>query len=62
MAKMARVPIGSVPVTCAGCLHREGWDLYEAVTDTGNPQERYYVACRKCGFVFPLKPRVEAGG
>ena len=60
MSEKARVPIGSIHVFCAGCLHDKGWTLYEAITDTGNPQERYYASCRKCGFVLPLEPRVEA--
>jgi hypothetical protein len=53
------VPIGSVPLKCPSCLYREGWDIYEAVTDVGRPVERFYAICRHCGHVLPLS--VEGG-
>ena len=61
MIDKEKIPIGSVPIFCKECLHSDGWNLHEAVTDIGRPKERYYASCRKCGFVLPLKPHLSGG-
>ena len=53
---MNSIPVGSVPIICPKCHYREGWDIYEAVTDVGYPTERYYAKCRRCRHSIPLKP------
>lgn len=53
-ASKEKVPLGSVPIACPNCLHKKGYDIYEAVTDVGKPTERYYAVCLNCGHVIPL--------
>jgi hypothetical protein len=54
------VPTGSVPLKCPECLYKEGWDIYEAVTDVGRSVERFYAVCRHCGHVLPLRLKGES--